>query len=282
LTATLMSRPRAPERAFADRRRDHLQGDRNDQAGLLGERDEDVGRDVLLGRVAPTQERLGADDDAGAQVDLRLEVGDELAVLERAAQVGGEREAGEARVVLLRGVAHDADGAFLRLVHRDVGALHERLDVVAVVGMERDADAAAELEADALGDERLGEGAADRVGDLHALGGRRGGAHQDAELVAAEAGDGVARVEQLGEPAGHLAQDLIAVVVAERVVDVLEAVEVDEHHDDGAIAAVRGRDRAAGALREQHAVRQAGERVVRRQAAAHERVGAGALHREQR
>src|SRR4051795_9853813 len=108
------------------------------------------------------------------------------------------------------------------------------------------------------------------------------GAHEDAELVAAEAGDGVARVEQLGEPAGHLAQDLVAVVVAERVVDVLEAVEVDEHHDDGAVAAVRGRDRAARAVGEQHAVRQPGERVVERQAAADERVRAGALDREER
>ncbi len=67
----------------------------------------------------------------------------------------------------------------------------------------------------------------------------RAGRQEHAELVAAEAGDGV-RVAQAGDEA--LADELqqhVAVIVPERVVHVLEAVEI-EHHQ---------RQRLAGAQR---------------------------------
>ena len=51
--------------------------------------------------------------------------------------------------------------------------------------------------------------------------------------------------------------------MAERVVDVLEAVEVDEQHADAAAVAPRLRDRLRQALLQQQAVGQAGERVAR-------------------
>ena len=48
------------------------------------------------------------------------------------------------------------------------------------------------------------------------------------ELVAAEAGDGVGAPGDGGQAPGHLDEDLVAGLVAERVVDRLEVVEVDE------------------------------------------------------
>ncbi len=54
---------------------------------------------------------------------------------------------------------------------------------------------------------------------------------QNGELVPAQAGDGVARAEHLGDPVRRLDEQLITVVVAQGVVDLLEPIEVDHHHD---------------------------------------------------
>ena len=57
------------------------------------------------------------------------------------------------------------------------------------------------------------------------------GAYEDDELVAAEARDHVLAPHDAPQPGCDLDQDLVAHVVAERVVDVLEIVEVDERQD---------------------------------------------------
>jgi hypothetical protein len=65
--------------------------------------------------------------------------------------------------------------------------------------------------------------------------------HEDHELVAAEARDGIVRAHDAAKARRDLAQDLVADVVPEGVVDVLEVVEVDEGKD-------RRLGRGAGAL----------------------------------
>ena len=50
--------------------------------------------------------------------------------------------------------------------------------------------------------------------------------------------------------------------MTQRVVDVLEAVEVEKHQRDLAAAAVGTRDRLSDAVRQQRAVGQAGQRVM--------------------
>ena len=101
--------------------------------------------------------------------------------------------------VLLARVALDAGAARLRLVHRDVGALHQRLDVAAVVRVGRHADAAADVEPHAGDVERLAE----RAAHASAISERGVGVvarQQDGELVAAEPGDGRAERDPLLEP----------------------------------------------------------------------------------
>ena len=55
---------------------------------------------------------------------------------------------------------------------------------------------------------------------------------EDRELVAAEARRGVSVAHAEPDAVGDLDQEQIAGLVAERVVDHLEAVEIGEHHDD--------------------------------------------------
>ena len=84
----------------------------------------------------------------------------------------------------------------------------------------------------------------------------------DRELVAAEAGHGVVVAHALAQPARHLQQQLVAGGVAERVVDGLEVIDVDEHHRHGAAVALGAREAVAQPIGEQLAVRQVREDVV--------------------
>ena len=78
------------------------------------------------------------------------------------------------------------------------------------------------------------------------------------ELVAAEPADRVALAQDAGEPGGDAAQQLVAGGVAEGVVDVLEAVEVDEQRRR--LDAVRGGRGRASARRGPGSARGSGAR----------------------
>ena len=80
--------------------------------------------------------------------------------------------------------------------------------------------------------EGLGEGGGDPVGDRDRLLLVGEAVDQDAELVAAEAGDDVAGAQVGAQARGDRAQQLVAGVVAEAVVDQLEVVEVEEEDPD--------------------------------------------------
>jgi hypothetical protein len=128
----------------------------------------------------------------------------------------------------------------------------------------------------------LGDRAPHGGRESDARGGRLDRAQQDGELVAAQAGDGVVLAEQARQALAHLAQDLVAVVVTERVVDLLEAIEVEQHHGHARPGAPGGVDRLLGARTEEDAVGQARQRIVQRQALGDQRLAAGALDGDQR
>ena len=160
--------------------------------------------------------------------DLGLEVQDELVVVERVAQLAQELEALGRVGVARGGVGLDVRSRALGLVHGHVGVAQERRDVLAVVGLQRDADRGAELDGDAADVERDGQRAVQARGHL-ADGAAMGHVGQDRELVAAEAGQDVVAAQQMAQARGDVDEQAVAVLVAHRVVDLLEAVEVDEH-----------------------------------------------------
>jgi len=82
------------------------------------------------------------------------------------------------------------------------------------------------------------------------------------ELVAAQAGEGVRRA-QFGVQAGSdLLQDQVASLVTERVVDLVEAVQVEQQEAHPAAGPPRGANRLLQAVEQQGAVGQTGERVT--------------------
>jgi hypothetical protein len=61
---------------------------------------------------------------------------------------------------------------------------------------------------------------------------------------------------------GDRAQQFVADAVAERVVDALEVVEVDEQRRHGRLVAARAREHLLDAIEDQRPVRQSSQRVV--------------------
>ena len=85
---------------------------------------------------------------------------------------------------------------------------------------------------------------------------------QDPELVAAKAGHHVAGAKHGGQARTDLGEQHVAEVVAQRVVDLLEVVQVHEHHRDPTLDSRRVLDRFGELLLEQHAIGQARKGVV--------------------
>ena len=135
--------PRLPRLRLRARLAQHPFAERNDQARVLGDRDELRRRHQPLVRLRPAQQRFGAADAPRGEVDQRLVVQHELAVLERAPQVGLGREAAAHALGHLRAEELVVGAArLLGVIHRGVGVAHQRLGGVAVGRVERDADAA--------------------------------------------------------------------------------------------------------------------------------------------
>ena len=211
----------------------------------------------------PAHEGLEARHPVVAQVDDRLVVHDEAALVDRPAEAGLGVEAVERPVA--EGVVEDlgpVPAAGLRPVHGGVGVPDERVGPAhagLVVG-----------DADAQGDHQLvvadGDGSPHRLldpfGQHDGVPGRGQVGAEEHELVAAEAGHGVAGADALGQALGDLEQDLVGPLGAEALVDDLEAVEVtaqDGHAGGQAGAAGQGH---AQPVHQQGAVGQAGQLVV--------------------
>jgi hypothetical protein len=88
-----------------------------------------------------------------------------------------------------------------------------------------------DVQRDAFQVKRFGQAVQQALGDRGGVG-WVGVGQQDRELVAAKAHQQVVGVEVVGQARADLAQELVAHVVAERVVDLLEAVQVHDQQGD--------------------------------------------------
>ena len=215
-------------------------------------------------RVLPADERLDADDVAALQVELGLVVHDDLAGVERAAELGEAAQAARARVAGPR--LGEAVGAALRLggVKRGVGAAQERSGVAAVGGAEGDAGGRLDVHRGVVAEpELLLQRLAHAGGERRRLVVAGDGGGEDGEGVAAEMRERVERADGAREALRDLDEHAVAEIVAQDLVDLVEAVEVEE--DEREAAAVDG---AVELVAQGAAVRQAGERVVQLEVAA--------------
>ena len=156
--------------------------------------------------------------------------------------------------------AERAAPAFLDPVHRPLGARHQFIGIAAVAGKQGDADAAGDGEAEGVEVEGL------RHRLLHALRGLLGTAriglmNQQRELVAAQPRHRVHLAHAGLQPLGDILQHPVAVAVAQGVVDLLEAVEIDIQQSEGGTLATCHCLRVINPSGQRAAVRQAGQHV---------------------
>jgi AraC-like DNA-binding protein len=215
-------------------------------------------------------QRLRADRAAAARVDDRLVREPQRIRRDRAAQRLLDREAALQPQVQLRGEEREVVAtALLRVVHRGIGVAHQRGRVVAVARRDADADRHAEPVLVVRDLERL----RDRVDHLARERGQRVGIvavlDEDHELVAADARERMAAAAAYDEPRRDAAQQRVAGVVAGRIVDFLEAVQIDEQDRDarGPGNRVALAEQLAHPLGQPAPVVQPGQRIARRQIA---------------
>ena len=178
--------------------------------------------------VLPAQERLDSQQEAIGEADQGLVVQHQLLLLDGPLQLPlGD----EGRLHVVAG--GDGDGAGLGVlgsVHRAVGVVDEVVQLVAGLVGDGDAHGGGDPQLLRADLDRSGDGLNDSLGDGLGGAGRQhvGAEHQ--ELVTADAHDGVPGPYGCPKSVGHLHEELIADVVPVGVVDVLEAIEIDEQH----------------------------------------------------
>ena len=212
--------------------------------------------------MVPAQQRLAADGAAGARIDDRLIGQFHLAVLQRELQVVFELHAPVVALGDRERMAHDLPASgLLGLVQREVGVAEQFFQRRAVARRDGVADAgAAQMLVDA-DQERMREGRED------ALGGQPrpllvGADHDHHEFVAADARHFVARMDDRFDAVADFLEHGIAGLMPERVVDVLEAVEVDQDQRDDLAGNGDARQALLQKLDQRRAVPQVGERVA--------------------
>ena len=241
----------------------HPGADLDDEPGLLGNRNELGGRHRLAARRTPAQQRFDADLHAAGEVDLRLVIQHEFVALDRTTQAAFHAQAVQGARIHFFGIELEIAAAqFLGAVHGGVGILQQGIAVDAVARVDADADAADRREFVAEHVHRQQQGFQQfrrQHGGGAAL---RDVRHQDHEFVAAQARHRVALAHDAGQAPPGFDDDVVARLVAEAVVDGLEAVEIDEQYRHLVLRAVRQRQRLVEAVHQQAAVGQAGEHVV--------------------
>jgi hypothetical protein len=188
--------------------------------------------------VAPAGERLEAADGAGAKVDERLEGKVERFRLDRAAQLGLDREAPAGRSGLVRLVDLDV-AARLGPLQGELGVAKYLLGQLLMTAQQRAADRAVDAYLELREPERRGKRGADSLGGLERILEPALETQKDAELVAAGSGEEVVRAQSREEAAGEGDQQLVAGQRTDALVDPAESAHVDD--EDGVAAGEEAR-----------------------------------------
>ena len=151
-------------------------------------------------------------------------------------------------------------------VERQVGRLDQFVDLDAVVRRDGDADGGSDDRPGALDRIGLRDHLDHALGQLAELAAIVDVGQDHLELVAAEAADLATRPNDARQALRDLLEQVVARRVAERVVDLLEAVEIEHHQRAAALGRLVGGQRGGQPLDHAVAIGQTGQRIVLREA----------------
>ena len=224
-----------PAHRVLDRPLQHEVPDRHHQAGLFRDAHEALGPHVPMARVLPAQQRLQRHDVLRFDIDDRLIVHVELPALQRGAQARLDGDA------LLEPAVHagaeDLEvvaAAVLRLVHRRIGVPQQLAHVDAIVRIQRHADTHGRHQRAAVHDHGRAERLVDALGGLVDLPGVLHALQYDHELIPTHAHHDILGAHGRANALRDGLQELVAGLVSARIVDVLEAIEIQEQHREHA------------------------------------------------
>ena len=236
-----------------------------DQARLFGQRDEALRVHQTLLGVHPSQQGPHAGDAARGQLQLRLVMQTKLAVGQGLLQLRAQARSALGVGIHARLVeAHGMASVLLGAVQGQVGQAQQGLGVGAVSREQAHPHAGrrAKLLAGQL--QRLPQAGQQLIGQRHRIVRRQQRGQQHQELVAAQAGRHRLPFQRRAQALGHLAQQAIAGLMPQRVIELLEVVQVHEHHGQAPVACTRGVQALNQAIEDGRAVGQTGEPVVQR------------------
>ncbi len=217
----------------------HELAELRDEAGLLGDVDEDRRRHEPARRMAPAHEGLEPLELVGAQVDDRLVVHVELVLAQGGAHRVLDREPlVDARVHAAREDAMRIATTVLRLVERDIRVLEQHFVIGAVIGIHADADAARDRDllpsTSNVRTELFPYAARDRARRVTS----RTPVAMRTNSSRAHANHEIRCRDRCAQPIRHPLQQSVAAAMAMEIVDLLEVVDVE----------IEERHRALGAL----------------------------------
>ena len=223
--------------------------DRNDKARFFRPCQELAWTDEAVPRTPPAQQCFRAGNLPSLERNLWLVVQDKLLLGDRLAHIGVEDQACTRPPIHVRGVeSEDVSAIMLRPIHCQITVAQELLHVGTVGWVNGDTDTRTRNHLLA----RMQPWCADGLNDA--------GSHfgrilvlcdvrlQNCKLVAAETCDRIGFAHERTQTVGDLYEVLVADLVAEPVVDVFEAVEIDEVEGERPIATTRASDLAAQAV----------------------------------
>ena len=150
----------------------------------------------------------------------------------------------------------------LGLIEGHVGLTQQLFRRLAVPGGDSDAGGDHDRRRRAVDDERLTHHFEQSLGDQLGRDVQGGAVDEDDELVAAHSSNRVHVAQGRGQPLRDRLQQPVAGAVAKRVVDVLEAVEVEVERCAQRSVAVVSRDELPDSIQDQDSIRQSGQRIV--------------------
>ena len=184
--------------------------------------------------MGPTQQRFDPEDLTSSQVQLGLVVQHQLAFVYRSRQLVGQ--AHTVGAVDVPAVDGKAGAALFGAIHGYIGVPHQLIGVSGIT-CHRHAHAGPDTSFDRVEGEGLLQAVDDPLGDLDDVVGVTA-QKKDHELIATESNNDVRGAQAGPESGTDLSQNVIAGGMAERVVDLLEMVEIDEKEGDIAVLGV--------------------------------------------
>ena len=206
----------------------------------------------------PAHQRLEAGDRPRfGDAHQRLVIENVLAPLDAGPDLGEKRHA------LLDLIAHEGledheaiAAGILGLMQRDFGVAQEAGGAAIVFGVKRRADAGADRQLLAVVLARIAQQVPEPLGGRHQIAEVRQVGDDDGELVAAQPRHDIGAAIDGQQLLGHKAQQRVAGGVPQRIVDVLEMIEIDDQQPDLAAALLGLRHSLRKPYLEQRAVGQ--------------------------